>query len=100
MEGGRVADFAQDVKACALGQAAAAVMGEHVIGADRSRKSKVARDALRAMLKTGGPPPRTVFGPRHARAGERLSAAPRLDAARVRGDGGGVPAPRRPNRAN
>ncbi len=31
---GHVADFAQDVRACALGQAAAAVLGEHVIGAD------------------------------------------------------------------
>ena len=30
---GRVADFAQEVKACALGQAAAAVLGEHIIGA-------------------------------------------------------------------
>ena len=33
MDGGRVIDFAQDVKACALGQAAASVLGEHVIGA-------------------------------------------------------------------
>ena len=30
---GKVIDFAQDVKACALGQASAAVLGEHVIGA-------------------------------------------------------------------
>ena len=29
----RIADFAQEVKACALGQAAAAVLGESVIGA-------------------------------------------------------------------
>ncbi len=33
LEGGRVSDFAQEVKACALGQAAAAVLGAHVIGA-------------------------------------------------------------------
>ncbi len=31
---GRVTDFAQDVKACALGQASAAVLGAHVLGAD------------------------------------------------------------------
>ena len=33
VEGDRVADFAQDVKACALGQAAASVLGSRVIGA-------------------------------------------------------------------
>ena len=30
---GRIAAFAQDIKACALGQAAAGVLGESVIGA-------------------------------------------------------------------
>ncbi|MFN5618993.1 MAG: iron-sulfur cluster assembly scaffold protein, partial [Brevundimonas sp.] len=30
---GRIADFAQTVKACALGQAAAGVLGEAVVGA-------------------------------------------------------------------
>ena len=29
---GRVSDFAQDVKACALGQASAAILGEVVLG--------------------------------------------------------------------
>jgi len=57
---GKVADFAQDVKACALGQAAAAVLGEHVIGASLS-EIEVARDALRAMLKADGPPPQGRF---------------------------------------
>ena len=33
VDGDRVADFAQEVKACALGQAAASVLGAHVIGA-------------------------------------------------------------------
>ena len=56
MQDGKVADFGQDVKACALGQAAAAVLGEHVIGADLE-EIEVARDALRAMLKADGPPP-------------------------------------------
>jgi len=60
MDGTRVADFAQEVKACALGQAAAAVLGEKVVGADLS-EIEMARDAFRAMLKTGGPPPTGRF---------------------------------------
>lgn len=57
---GRIAEFAQDVKACALGQASASVLGEVVIG--RSLPELVAaRDALRAMLKEGGPVPASPF---------------------------------------
>jgi len=57
---GRVADFAQEVKACALGQAAAAVLGENVIGASLD-EIETARDQLRAMLKAGGPAPEGRF---------------------------------------
>ena len=53
---GRVADFAQDVKACALGQAAASVLGAHVIGASLD-ELEVTRNQFRAMLKAGGDPP-------------------------------------------
>lgn len=60
VEDGKVADFAQDVRACALGQAAAAVLGEKVIGASLE-EIEVARDALRAMLKADGPPPEGRF---------------------------------------
>jgi NifU-like protein involved in Fe-S cluster formation len=60
LDGDRVADYAQDVKACALGQAAAAIMGEHVVGAT-VQEIEMARDALRAMLKEGGPPPEGRF---------------------------------------
>ncbi len=60
VEDGRVTDFAQDVKACALGQAAASVLGAHVIGAEVS-ELETARDTLRAMLKGGGPPPKGRF---------------------------------------
>ncbi|HEY3797290.1 MAG TPA: iron-sulfur cluster assembly scaffold protein [Caulobacteraceae bacterium] len=60
LEDGRVADYAQEVKACALGQAAAAIMGEHVVGAT-VQEIEMARDALRAMLKTGGAPPEGRF---------------------------------------
>ncbi|MGD9863213.1 MAG: iron-sulfur cluster assembly scaffold protein [Pseudodonghicola sp.] len=57
---GRVVDFAQDVKACALGQAAASVVGAAIIGASRAQVEK-ARDQLKAMLKQEGPPPEAPF---------------------------------------
>ena len=53
---GLVADYAQDVKACALGQAAAAVVGEAAIGRSLP-EVEAARDGLRAMLKEGGDVP-------------------------------------------
>jgi NifU-like protein involved in Fe-S cluster formation len=60
LKDGRIADYAQEVKACALGQAAAAIMGEHAVGAS-VEEIEGARDALRAMLKSGGPPPEGRF---------------------------------------
>lgn len=60
VEDGKVADFAQEVTACALGQASAAVLGAHVIGADLA-ELELARDALAAMLKTNGPHPAGRF---------------------------------------
>lgn len=53
---GKVSAFAQDVKACALGQASAALLGKHVVGRTRL-EVEAARDALEAMLKSDGPPP-------------------------------------------
>ena len=60
MAAGRVVEFAQDVRACALGQASAAILGEHVIGASL-QELEAGRDGLRAMLKTGAPPPTGRF---------------------------------------
>jgi NifU-like protein involved in Fe-S cluster formation len=60
MRDGRVAEFAQDVKACALGQASASVLGSVVLGRTRA-ELEAARDALRAMLKEGGPVPPAPF---------------------------------------
>ena len=60
VEGDQVSDVAQDVKACALGQAAASVLGAHVIGASLS-ELEATRDAFRAMLKSGGPAPEGRF---------------------------------------
>jgi NifU-like protein involved in Fe-S cluster formation len=57
---GRIAAFGQDVKACALGQASASVLGRHVVGATREEIAR-ARDALAAMLKAGGPAPGAPF---------------------------------------
>ena len=91
LEDGRVADFAQDVKACALGQASAAVLGAHVIGASVA-ELEAARDGLKAMLKQGAPPPQGRFAdlaalavvrdypPRHASTLLAFEAA--VDAAR------------------
>lgn len=60
IEDGRIAEFGQDVKACALGQAAASVVGSNVIGRSRSEVER-ARDELRAMLKDAGPVPAAPF---------------------------------------
>jgi len=60
LDGDRVVDFAQDVKACALGQAAASVLGANVVGAT-ALELDVAREQFRAMLKEGGSPPEGRF---------------------------------------
>jgi NifU-like protein involved in Fe-S cluster formation len=60
LQDGRVSAYAQDVKACALGQASASVLGRVVIGRSRP-ELEAARDALAAMLKTGGPVPAAPF---------------------------------------
>ncbi|MCX7289140.1 MAG: iron-sulfur cluster assembly scaffold protein [Rhodobacterales bacterium] len=57
---GLIVDFAQDVKACALGQASAAVLGQVAIGRSLS-ELVTARDALIAMLKDSGPLPPPPF---------------------------------------
>lgn len=56
VEAGRITQFAQDVKACALGQASAAVLGAHVLGATLA-EIEMARDQFRAMLKDGAAAP-------------------------------------------
>ncbi|NEX44867.1 iron-sulfur cluster assembly scaffold protein [Pseudotabrizicola algicola] len=60
MEAGRVTAFAQDVKACALGQAAASLLGQAVLGRTAAELA-AGRDALRAMLKSSGPVPPAPF---------------------------------------
>ena len=57
---GRISAFGQDVKACALGQAAASVLGAVAIGRTLD-EVETARDQLRAMLKENGPVPDAPF---------------------------------------
>ena len=59
-ERGRIAAFGQEVRACALGRASAAVLGAHVIGRSRA-EILAARDQLRAMLEASGAPPGAPF---------------------------------------
>ena len=56
----RVKDFAQEVRACALGQASAAVLGGAVLGRTRDQIA-AGRDALQAMLTDGAPAPSEPF---------------------------------------
>lgn len=53
---GRVTDYGQTVKACLLGQAAAAVMAREIVGSTAAELRGVAGQ-MRAMLKENGPPP-------------------------------------------
>ncbi len=57
---GRMSALGQDVKACALGQASAAVAGAAAPGATLYQ-IETARDQLRAMLKDQGPVPDAPF---------------------------------------
>ncbi|VVT12747.1 iron-sulfur cluster assembly scaffold protein [Hoeflea sp. EC-HK425] len=56
MDGDQVADFAQDVKACALGQASSSIMARNIVGASAAELREV-RETMRRMLKENGPAP-------------------------------------------
>jgi NifU-like protein involved in Fe-S cluster formation len=60
LKDGVVSDIAVHPKACALGQAATGVLAMHAIGST-PQEIRDARDALRAMLKDGAPPPTRRF---------------------------------------
>ena len=57
---GKVVEFGQDVKACALGQAAASVVGANIVGCTVDQVHD-ARDALKEMLTANGPTPPAPF---------------------------------------
>ena len=56
LDEGKVSDFAQELKACALGQASASILARHILGAT-PEELRAAREAMRKMLKENGPPP-------------------------------------------
>ena len=56
IEGGRVSDYGQTVKACLLGQASASVVGREIVGTTPAEFHDVAR-VMREMLKSGGSAP-------------------------------------------
>ena len=52
LQNGVITAFGQEVKACALGQASAAIVGEQVIGLEEAELADVAK-RFRNMVKTG-----------------------------------------------
>jgi len=60
LQDGRISTFAQEVRACALGQASASVLGRVVVGRSRA-ELEIARAALQAMLTADGPVPGGAF---------------------------------------
>lgn len=56
LEGNVVIGFAHEVKACALGQASASIMGRNVLGSTTEELRDV-RDAASQMLRQKGAPP-------------------------------------------
>jgi NifU-like protein involved in Fe-S cluster formation len=56
MEGDTVTDYAQDVRACLLGQTSAAVMGANIVGTTVAELREV-RGLMHRMLREGGEPP-------------------------------------------
>ena len=49
---GVITEFGQEVKACALGQAAAAIVGQHIVGLSEEEFTGIA-EQFRNMVKTG-----------------------------------------------
>lgn len=60
VEGERLADLGMDVKACALGQASAAILGGAAVGRNLDEIA-AGRDALAAMLTSGAAAPGGAF---------------------------------------
>jgi NifU-like protein involved in Fe-S cluster formation len=58
---GKVADFAHEVKACALGQAASSIMARNIVGST-PQELRDLRDIVRKMLKENGAPPQGKWG--------------------------------------
>jgi len=60
LDGNAIMDYGQDVKACALGQAAASIIGAHILGRTYD-EILTGRAELHAMLTTDGDTPNAPF---------------------------------------
>jgi NifU-like protein involved in Fe-S cluster formation len=58
---GKVTDFAHEVKACALGQAASSIMARNIVGST-PQELRDLREIVRKMLKENGAPPEGKWG--------------------------------------
>jgi NifU-like protein involved in Fe-S cluster formation len=56
IENGQIKEFAQQVQACVLGQAAASILATHIVGASIQELAE-ATENLASMLSSGKPPP-------------------------------------------
>ncbi len=56
MNDGRITDYAQEVKACLLGQVSASIVGREIVGTSTDEFRSVAK-SMHDMLKENGPPP-------------------------------------------
>jgi NifU-like protein involved in Fe-S cluster formation len=56
LKDGKVADYAQELKACALGQASASILARNILGAT-PEELRALREKMRKMLKENGPAP-------------------------------------------
>ncbi|MEH6726211.1 MAG: iron-sulfur cluster assembly scaffold protein [Hyphomicrobiales bacterium] len=57
---GHITDFAQQVKACALGQSSASIVAANIVGAS-AEEMRALKATMYAMLKEGGQPPEGRF---------------------------------------
>ena len=57
---GKVQEFKQEVKACALGQASASILASNVIGIDLAKIIEL-HQSVKEMLEKGTPPPLPPF---------------------------------------
>ncbi len=60
LQDGVIADYAQEVDACALGQCAASIVAREIVGTPIP-EVRALRERMRALLKDGGPAPEGRF---------------------------------------
>lgn len=60
VEDGVISDYGQEVKACALGQSSASVVGSHIVG-QTPATMRALRKTMMVMLKENGPAPEGDF---------------------------------------